>query len=144
MKKLTLLTILTAAILLSGCSKKEEVVANNVRVARLLSGLGNRYWHIKEIYINNTAQTLTDYQKSFTKTYTIDPSTMASGTFTNSDNLSGTWALNAEGTKWDELFISNGGVAIPLVYVINSISETMLDAYYVANGKIVREVYYAY
>jgi hypothetical protein len=143
--KTTLLTFLICAVLFTGCSKNdEEIVANNVRVARLITGLGNRYWHLKEIYLNNVMQTLTDYQKSFTKTYTIDPSTQASGTFTNSDNLVGTWKLDATGTEWKEEFISNGGQAIVLMYSINSVTETKMDVYYPSNGKFVREVYYAY
>lgn len=144
MKKSTLLTILICALVFSGCSKTEEVVANNVKVARMLSGLGNRYWHLKEVYINGTMQTLTDYQKTFTKTYTINAASQASGVFTNSDALQGTWEVNASGTGWTEKFTTSGGVPVTLTYTINAISEVSIDATYQSNGKTVREVYYAY
>jgi hypothetical protein len=145
MKKLTLLTLLIGALLFAGCSKPgEEVVANNVKVARMLTGLGNRYWHLREIYIDNVMQTLTDYQKTYTKTYTINVAAQAAGTFKNSDNLDGIWTMDANGTAWEEKFTSNGGAQITLTYTIKSITEAMFDASYVSNGKNVREVYYAY
>lgn len=145
MKNFTLLTILICIILFTGCSKPgEEVVANNVKVSRLLTGLGNRYWHLKEIYIDNVMQTLTDYQKTYTKTYTINATTLSSGTFRNSDNLDGIWTMDANGTAWQEDFTTSGGVKIKLTYTIKSISETMIDASYPSNGKNVREVYYAF
>ncbi|NCI49248.1 hypothetical protein GWC95_04885 [Sediminibacterium roseum] len=146
MKKTTLLTILICAAIFTGCSKsEEEVVAENVKVARLLTGIGNRYWHLKEIYVDNVMQTLTDYQKSYTKTYTINAATQVSGTFHNSDNLSGTWEMDKTGASWKESFTSNGGVPVELVYSVKSITGSSIDASYTAkNGKLVREVYYAY
>ena len=68
----TFLTILICSILFVGCSKpQEDVVPADVKVARLLTGLGNRYWHLKEVYVNNVPQTLSDPQKTYTKTYTV-------------------------------------------------------------------------
>jgi hypothetical protein len=145
MKKFTLLTILICAILFTGCSKPEdEMVANNVKVARMLTGLGNRYWHLRDVYIDNVLQTLTDYQKTYTKTYTINAATQTTGTFKNSDNLDGTWELDAAGTSWKEIFTTNGGAKITLIYMIKDITEGTIDANYLSNGKNVREVYYAF
>lgn len=145
MKKLTLLTILISAAILTGCSKPaDEVVADNVKVARMLTGLGNRYWHMKEIYVDNVMQTLTDYQKTYTKTYTINAATQVSGTFRNSDNLEGTWKIDSLSTGWEEKFTTNGGVAVTLNYKIKSITDVTIDASYSSNNKTVREVYYAY
>lgn len=153
MKNFTLLTILICGLFLVGCGKSEEVVPNNVRVARLLTGLGNRYWHLKAVYIDTTLQTLTDYQKTFTKTYTINAAAQASGTFRNSDNQDGTWEMNEAGTAWTEKFTTIAGVKVTMVYTIKSINETSFDATYTYTAvpntssttpKPVREVYYAY
>lgn len=144
MKKLTL-TILIFSAILTGCSKSgDEVVADNVKVARMLTGLGNRYWHMKEIYVDNVMQTLTDYQKTYTKTYTINAATQVSGTFRNSDNLEGSWKIDSLGTGWEEKFTTNGGVPVTLNYKIKSITDVTIDATYSSNAKTVREVYYAY
>lgn len=146
MKKLTALTILICTLVIAGCGKNEEVVANNVAVARMLSGIGNRYWHLKEVYVDGAMQTLTDYQKTFTKTYTINATTQTSGTFLNSDGLQGSWEVNAAGTGWTEKFTNAGGSQITLTYVIASITASTIDATYTSNNqtKATREVYYAY
>ncbi|MES2330966.1 MAG: hypothetical protein V4539_15290 [Bacteroidota bacterium] len=141
---LTFLTILICSILATGCSKPDEVVPNDVRVARLLTGVGNKVWHLKKVYTNNVEQVLTGYQLSYTKTYTVSPGKQTSGTFTNSDNLFGTWAMSDAGNKIEESFVSGGGQGFILPYSINEITETTMDVMYSSNGKLTREVYYAY
>lgn len=147
--RVTLLTILICSILMIGCSKTADAPETREdRVVRLLTGLGNRYWHLKEIYINGVKQTLTDYQLRYTKTYTSDPSNSdplntKMGTFVNSDNLVGKWRLRDNGDTLRETF-TNNPTAVEINYTINSITETTLDVEYILNGKIQREVYYAF
>lgn len=146
---ITILTALLVVTLLTGCTKSTDVPeTKEERVVRLLTGLGNKYWHLKEVYVMNVKQTLTDYQSRYTKTYTsspsnIDPNNTKTGTFTNSDNFSGTWRLLDNGDTIRET-ITNNQAAIVISYTINSITETTLDVEYVQNLKLQREVYYAY
>ncbi len=147
--RVTLLTILICSILMIGCSKTADAPETREdRVVRLLTGLGNRYWHLKEVYINGVKQTLTDYQLKYTKTYTSDPSNSdplntKTGTFVNSDGYTGKWRLLNNGDSLVET-LTNNQTAIQISYIINSITETTLDVEYILNGKIQREVYYAF
>lgn len=140
----TLLTILICSILFVGCSKgPDEVVPADVKVARLLTGLGNRYWHLKEVYLNNVPQTLSDPQKMYTKTYTVNASKPTAGTYVDSDGQTGTFNVT-DANHIEEAFVTAGGVGLIVTYTINEISETKLDVIFSANGKLERQVYYAY
>lgn len=147
--RLTLLTLLIGIFLFTGCTKSSDVTeTREEKVVRLLTGLGNKYWHLKEIYVNAVKQTLTDSQLRFTKTYTVDPTnpdpTRPRGSFVNSDGFNGTWKLIGGGDNLYETFTNNpaGPVAVP--YIINEISADKLDIEYTLNMKTQREVYYAY
>ena len=148
--KFTLLTILICSVLFMGCSGTKDVPeTREERVVRYLTGVGNKYWHLKEVYVNLVKQTLTDYQMKYTKTYTADPSNSdplnpKTGTFVNSDNLVGKWKLSSDGTELKETFINNLGGPVAVNYSINTISESTLDIEYLVNMTLVREVYYAY
>lgn len=140
----TILIILVCSILFFGCAKTVDTVeAPEAKVSRLLTGIGNRYWHLSKIYVNNIQQTLSDAQMKYTKTYTIDPTKQNAGKFTNSDGLSGTWAITGS-INYIESFVSGGGAGLQVNYLILDISENTLDVQYSANNKLVREVYYAY
>jgi len=140
----TFLTILICSILFVGCSKQTpEVVPADVAVAKLLTGLGNRYWHLKEVYLNNVPQTLSDPQKTYTKTYTVNASKPTTGTYIDSDGQPGTFNVT-DANHIEEAFVTSGGVGLIVTYTINEISETKLDVIYSANGKLERQVYYAY
>ncbi len=140
----TFLTILICSILFVGCSKtSDEVVPADVKVARLLTGLGNRYWHLKEVYVNNVPQTLSDPQKAYTKTYTVNASKPTTGIYIDSDNQTGTFNVT-DANHIEEVFVTGGGVGLIVTNTINEITETKLDVIFSANGKLERQVYYAY
>jgi hypothetical protein len=140
----TLLITLVSFFLLTGCSKTQApVVSGDVATAQFLTGVGNKYWHLKEVYVNNVPQVLTDYQMKYTKTYTINSSKPTSGTFTDSDGLTGTWNVT-DAKHIEEAFVTGGGVGLLISYTVNDINDTKLDVIYSSNNKLEREVYYAY
>jgi hypothetical protein len=148
--RFTLLTILISSILFVGCSGTKDVPeTREQRVVRYLTGVGNKYWHLKEVHVNLVKQTLTDYQLKYTKTYTSDPSNSdplnaKTGTYVNSDGLNGKWKLTSDGTELQETYLNNSGGPVKVPYSINAITETILDIEYLINMTLVREVYYAY
>lgn len=132
------------ALLLAGCSKPpKDVITPRDQNVKYLTGDGNRYWHLKSMYVNNLQQTLTDAQMKYTKTYTINPAQAYTGTFVNSDGYTGKWRMITD-LQLIETFNNNPGGALIVDYFINEISETVLDIEYTANLKTVREVYHAY
>lgn len=140
-----LLQVIIFAVLVTGCSKTDApVLTPQEQAVKYLVGDGNRVWRLKQIFVNNAEQALTDYQKTYTKTYTIDPAKPTAGKFENSDRLTGTWRIGSDGLTLTETFVSAGGVGIILPYQLNDINATLLDMAYASNNKIVREVYYAY
>ncbi len=149
------ITILIIAVLVSlgtGCSKTPDVPeTREERVVRLLTQLGNRYWHLGEVYVNSVKQVLTDSQLKYTITFTSDPSNSdpnnpKTGTFTDSDGFSGTWRLRDSGNIIEIKYANNPAGTIAIPYTINAISENSLDIEYVNNQilKSDRKVYYAY
>ena len=140
----TFLTLLFVAFLFTGCSKNTETpLTPEEQAVKYLTGDGNKYWHLKKIYVNSIEIALTTSQQQYTKTYTINPSLPFAGTFTNYDNYVGTWKL--QGIYILKETISNNPAGpVPAVYDINLLSETTLDIELTANFKTVREVYYAY
>ena len=142
--RLSFLTILIFGLLLTGCSKTNDVVETpEAKLARLLTGIGNKYWHLNKIFINTVPQALTSAQLAFTKTYTINPAIADSGIFTNSDGINGKWTITGS-KQYYESFVTGGGVGIQLDYTVLDISETTMDIQYKSNNKLVEEVYYAY
>jgi len=141
---LNLLLITFCLILFVGCSKTDApVITVRDQRVKYLVGIGNKVWHLNQVYVNTVQQTLTTAQMKFTKTYTIDPTDQYSGTFTNSDGYTGTWRLSTD-ADLRELIVNNQVSPVPVDYVITSMTETALDMYYIANFKLVREVYNAY
>lgn len=145
----TLISTLLIISLFFGCSKDTGVIeTQEERVARLLTGVGNKVWRLKEVYSMNVKQTLTDYQSKYTKTYTaspanLDPNNPKTGTFSNSDGYTGTWKLTDSAGKVAEA-LTSGTTVISVSYSINSLTEVMMDVEYTSNNKLQREVYYAY
>lgn len=140
----TFITILFCSILFLGCSKNSDTpVTPEAKLAGLLTGSGNRYWHLNKQSINNVQQPLTDFQKTYTMTLTVDPSKTNAGVFTNSNGDSGTWTITGS-VNFVESFVSTGGVGIQLSYLVLNISDNTLDIQYSANNKLVEELYNAY
>lgn len=151
MKKFFLwMLIISSSFIFWGCSKTADTVeTKDEMVVRLLTGGGNKVWRLSGLFVNDIAQTLTDAQTKFTKTYradptNADPANSKTGTFTNSDGYIGTWKLINGAAQLYEKFTNNpvGPVAVP--YIINSITDSKLDIEYTQNFKSVREVYNGY
>lgn len=141
---ITLFTITICFILFTGCTKSDPPALTQLQQdVNSLVGIGNKVWHLKQIYIQTIPQTLTDAQMKYTKTYTLDPSGANKGSFTDSDGFTGTWKIN-DSRELKEIIMNNPAGAILKDYEINDITDTKLDIWYLANLKIVREVYYAY
>lgn len=146
---ITLSALLICLLFFVGCSKDNGITETpEARVARLLTNSGNRVWHLNKVYENTTEVVLTDQQKQYIKTFTADPgnvnpSNAKKGTFTDSNGYTGEWTLlNAS-----QIYIkisNNPAGPVAYTYVINAISDTVLDIEYTANMKTVREVYYGY
>lgn len=141
---ITLFTITICFILFTGCTKSDPtVISQQQQDVNNLVGMGNKVWRLKQVYIQTIPQTLTDAQMKYTKTYTLDPSSSFSGSFTNSDGFSGTWKLNTS-RELKEIIMNNPGGSVQLLYDVNEITEFKLDIQYTQNLKTVREVYNAY
>ena len=140
----TFLTLLFVATLFTGCSKNTETpLSPEEQAVKYLTGNGNKYWHLKKIYIKNIEQALTTAQQQYTKTYTINPALPYAGSFTNYDGYIGTWKLQGIYTL-KETITNNPAGPVPAPYDINLLNETTLDIELTANLTTVREVYYAY
>ncbi|NCI46807.1 hypothetical protein [Sediminibacterium soli] len=129
---------------LQGCSKKEDIDPEE-KVMQYITGMGNRYWYIKEIYVNGTRVTLTSGQQKYTKTYTRKPFTDDhTGTFVDSDGMQGLWKLTDLRTL-TEIITNNPGGNTTIVNTINKLSANEIDLGYTgANNDKVRLVYFAY
>lgn len=141
---LSSILIVCFTILFAGCSKNDGgSISPRDQNVKYLTGDGNRYWHLKNVYLNNLQQTLTDSQMKYTKTYTINPAQTYTGTFVNSDGYMGKWRMLTD-LQLNEVFSNNPSGGVIVDYYINEITDTVLDIEYTANLKTVREVYYAY
>lgn len=129
----------------SGCSKSPDAPARPEDVVvQNLVGMGNRIWFIKQIYVNGTLQTLTAAQSKYWKSYTVavtDPDS-TSGTFADSDGYRGTWDLRNV-TTIDETITNQPSGAVPVPININKLDTHSMDVQYIANGSMIRIVYYA-
>jgi len=145
-KVLSLLLIITGAILFTGCSKSiPDVLSPRDQSMKYLVGDGNKLWHLKQVYVNGIQQTLTDAQMKYTLTYTINPAVAYSGTFTDSDGYKGNWKLINDSELYEVVTNNPSGNAASTV-IINDINETKLDIESTNNSILttVRKVYYAY
>lgn len=137
--------VMTIVSAFSGCSKTpdtpkrpEDLVVQN------LVGMGNRIWFIRQLYLNGTMQTLTAAQSKYWKSYTValtDPDS-TSGTFADSDGYRGTWDLKSV-TSIDETILNQPSGSVPVPLNINKLDAHTMDVQYIANGSMVRIVYYA-
>lgn len=142
--RLSFLTILIFTLLLTGCSKTNDVVETpEAKLVRLLTGVGNKYWHLNKMFINTVPQSLTSSQLMYTKTYTINPSVSDAGIFSDSDGLTGKWTITGS-KQFYESFVTGGGVGIQLDYTVLDITETSMDIQFKSNNKLVEQIYYAY
>jgi hypothetical protein len=130
--------------ILTGCSKGPDAtpLSAEEQVAKLLTGDGNRLWHLKAVYQNDILQTLTAAQLQYTKTFTLTPGEKIKGTFTDND-YTGSWKLKGQFTLHIEFTTTNGNYQ-DLDFDILSISENKLDISYIKNFIKIEEVYYAY
>ena len=136
--------IILCSVILYGCSKNSETpVSKEEQIAKYLTGDFNRVWNLREVYQQGVLQPLTDAQRKYTKTYTINPGEAKRGKFTNSDGYMGDWKVLNEFQLFEE-FTNNPRGPLPLQYEINFIDDKKLDIHYTANFIKTREVYHAY
>lgn len=146
---ITFSLLLICTLFFASCSKDGGTSESaESRVARLLTNSGNRVWHLNKVYENTVEVILTDIQKQYTKTFTadpgnIDPLNAKKGTFTDSNGYLGEWTLLNASQIYVKIANNQAG-PVAITYIINTISDTMLDIEYTANMKTVREVYYGY
>ena len=138
----SLFAIIFCTTLFMGCSKNEEVLTPQQQAIKNLTGLGNRFWQLQDLYINNIRQTLTTQQKSYNKTYTLIVGEEKSGTLMNSDGYKGVWELVGD-KQLKETITNISGLPVQITYIINELSGNKLDISYTVNNTLVREVYYA-
>lgn len=140
-----LLSLLSITLLLA-CSEKEVALTPIEQTKKYLTGSGNRYWRLKEAYVNGTRITLSGSQLTFYKTYTVslnatDPEN--TGTFTDADGFRGSWILSDVTTLKETIDNAPGG-PVPLIITIKNIGPNTLDEEYTYNGVTSRMVYFAY
>jgi len=125
-----------------GCSKNEAVLTPQQQAIKNLTGLGNRFWQLQDLYVNNIRQTLSTQQKGYNKTYTLIIGAESNGTLMNSDGYKGVWEIVGD-KQLNETFTNISGLPVQITYIINELSGNKLDISYTVNNTLVREVYYA-
>ena len=125
-----------------GCSKNEAVLTPQQQAIKNLTGLGNRFWQLQDLYVNNIRQTLSIQQKGYNKTYTLIIGAESNGTLMNSDGYKGVWEIVGD-KQLKETFTNISGLPVQITYIINELSGNKLDISYTVNNTLVREVYYA-
>ncbi len=125
-----------------GCSKNEAVLTPQQQAIKNLTGLGNRFWQLQDLYVNNIRQTLSTQQKGYNKTYTLIIGAESNGTLMNSDGYKGVWEIVGD-KQLKETFTNISGLPVQITYIINELSGNKLDISYTVNNTLVREVYYA-
>jgi hypothetical protein len=143
--KAVLLSLLLVTMLVA-CSEKEASLTPIEEARRYLVGSGNRFWRLKEVYVNGTKVVLTGAQLNYYKTYTVslnptDPEN--TGTFTDADGFRGSWILS-DATTLKETIDNAPGGPVPLIITIKNIGTSTLDEEYTHNGQTNRMVYFAY
>jgi hypothetical protein len=140
-----MLLVSLPVMLLTACSKTEDSLTPIEQARQYLVGSGNRYWRLKEAYINGTPITLTGTQLTYYKTYTVslnptDPEN--TGTFTDADGLRGSWVLTDATTLKETIENAPGGPVLLIITI--KIGPNTLDEEYTLNGQTDRKVYFAY
>jgi hypothetical protein len=137
--------LLACCLLLTACSKTDDPpLTPEQQVLQYLTGVGNRFWRIKELYVNNVKTTLTVAQLDYNKTYTHYGYTEdRTGVFSDSDGSLGNWELKGAG-QLKETITNNPGGLIVLDLTINLLDANNMDVEYTKNGQTVRTVYFAY
>jgi hypothetical protein len=131
---------------LASCNRTVVVISPEEQAVKYITGLGNRYWKIRELYINGTAQSLTAAQLDYWKVYTLSissPDAMG-GSFADASGLLGSWTLNKTGTKIDETVDNLPGGPVSYLLTILKLGPNDMDVEYTARGSTVRTVYFAY
>lgn len=126
-----LLTIfLSIAIYCSflGCTKDE------ILVAEYLTNKSSRTWKLKELYINESRQTLTPAQRIYTKTYKNDY------TWLDSDGYNGTFTVDGKSALHETTENTTGGPS-SIDYSITNIQTTYFSIEYTLNQDKYRFVY---
>lgn len=145
-KNLIIFCILACtATLFTSCGKDTSISAEE-QATQYITGTGNRYWHIRDIYINGVKVVLTNNQLQYTKTYTRKPfSDDYSGTFTDSDGMAGTWRLDGT-TQLIETITNSQTGSVTITNTINKLSYSEIDMTYTdaVSGDKVRMVYFGY
>jgi hypothetical protein len=132
--------------LFTSCNKDQvpdPVLTPKDLAVQKLTGMGNRYWHLTDLYINNVQQVLTSAQKKYTKTYTLTPGEDDTGTFTNADGYKGNWDC-PDPSLLNETIVTINGQRVRLNYTILELTNNKLDITYVSNNQQIREVYVAF
>src|SRR6478609_1387791 len=89
-----ILFVFLSCLIFTACSKSDEPIEPKQQVVKYLTGLGNKVWRIKEIYVNGVKQTLTTSQLAYTKTYTTYLYNESyTGVFSDSDGSLGNWKI---------------------------------------------------
>ena len=139
-----ILFVFLSCLIFTACSKTDEPIEPKQQVVKHLTGLGNKVWHIKEIYVNGTKQTLTTSQLAYIKTYTNYGYNEAyTGVFSDSDGSLGNWKI-VDTTHIHETITNTPGPNIDLDLTIKYLDATNMDVEYTKNGQTVRSVYFAY
>jgi hypothetical protein len=131
---------------LAACNKKVEVLTPEEQAMKYITGLGNRYWKIRELYINGAPQPLSAAQLDYWKVYTLtisNPDALG-GSFADESGFQGSWALSQTGKKIDERVENLPGGPVFYVLTVLKLGPNDMDVEYTANGSTVRTVYYAY
>ena len=137
-------TLLISFAFFTGCSKDEQPPLPLPQTTQNLTGMGNRVWKIQEIDINGIPQTLTNAQKGYNKTYTVDAGKTTTGKVVSSDGFTGDWSFPSE-KIFQEYYNNDAQLqGIQVVYTINELSATKLDVSYTKNSQLIREVYIAF
>lgn len=140
-KSILLLPVI--CITLAACSKSDEPLTPEQQVTQYLTGLGNRYWLIKELYVNNVKTVLTTSQLTYFKTYTINASgEQYSGSFNDANGFTGNWVLKGKDHIMETITNAVAG-SVPLDLTINLIDANNMDVQYTSNGQTIRTVYFA-
>jgi len=133
-------------ISISGCSKKYQADMRSPEEIRLaqLTGLGEKRWFLKSIFVNGVALSAEELPKGFFKTYTRSEN--ATVIFSDADGNKGKAYLLST-TRLQEL-ITNGPIAnLTRIYTVLELTENSLHIETTSLPgrplQTVREIYHA-
>ncbi len=111
-----------------GCTKDE------ILVAEYLTNKSSRTWKLKELYINESRQTLTPAQRIYTKTYKTDY------TWLDSDGYNGTFTIDGKSSLHETTENTTGG-PLTIDYSITNIQTNYFSIEYTINQDKYKFVY---